>query len=198
MVKTNSKIILFSLLVIVTFPQSVSHAAVTLGGAESVSKMERDAFEDESSNATFAVGPQLGVIEGETGYGLSMNFLFDLNDQGNLYGGVQTGFTRWELGKRFSRFEQDVSLLAIPVLPTLIYYSGSGKLRPYIGASIGASFMVVSASSASDSQVFFNGMARLGTDYKVSQRISAFIEPQLGILETTFFFQPILGINFSI
>lgn len=90
----------------------------------------------------------------------------------------------------------------VQMMPTIYYRSTVASLpnvRTYLGISIGPNIFVQSvptttATSSSETKVYFQCMLRPGVDLALSNQVSLLFEPKLGVLRSAFIFNPQIGV----
>lgn len=189
---------LFAILSLVVFCSSSAMAASRTSSQASVQKLGASNY--------INVGPQLTTINGEAGFGIGADLLFDVTSKKEIFVGVHTGFNK--IGIDTGSFTNvDASLTAIPLLVTGIYRFRlpSSQIRPFAGLSTGIIFGSGSIEGTIGDQTFeqsfsenyFNIMLRSGIELPIQTGALVF-EPRIGLADGDFVFQPTAAYQIAI
>ena len=145
-------------------------------------------FSGDEHSGRVSFGPALAILKSEIGFGVAATLIFKIIRDVPLYVGIESGFYRWG----------GISTSSFPVLATLLYRLriGESNVTPYMGVSAGVSITAVTAGISS-TKAQFEGLGRVGVEFELDRQTAIFVEPKLGILDTSFVFLPTVGIVFS-
>lgn len=140
------------------------------------------------------LGGTFALLSGTAGVGGTFGYLFEVGE--NFSAGVESGFYYWSQ----SAGSLSASVWVIPIMPTFRYFfpSSKGSVIPFVGVSAGIGITSGSVSSgsasASATQVNFEGLLHLGLEFGGDKHI--FIDPKIGIINSSFVFLPTVGVFF--
>ena len=155
----------------------------------SVSNAQRGSFR-------IGVGPQLGVLSEEIGYGGVLNIDLDINGKQKSYLGMEVGVVQWTKSNSYG----SSLLAALSFMPSFVYVmeQPNSDILPYggflVGGAIGREIVDAEMSflgedisiSRNERYYWLNGFIRTGILTRVNDRVSGFVESRFGVLDEQF------------
>jgi hypothetical protein len=182
---------------------AVIAAVIVLFTANSAMAAEGSTTNTGNSDSwRLGVGPTLGLMSSTVGYGGTVSGEYQLSSL-PLSIGLQSGYVRFPASTSVGAgLTLGVNVNLIPVLATATYYLPMQGFTPYLGVGVGVSITPTSASlggaSASQTTVYFMFIGKPGVEFAVASGMDVYVEPDLGIFNSTFLFIPTVGIKFKL
>ncbi len=168
---------------------------------EAVMMNEAEVSSTSHSATRLSIAPGIAIIEDNTFAAVNLSALFPVSSY--VYLGLTSAVYRKSESGRYSGYNLDVSVTYVPVLATfMVIGSKQNVVRPYFGVAAGTTFAKAEVASgrysASDTETYFQVMARPGVEFGFSPVFGMAVEPALGILDETFVFATQVSFVFTL
>ncbi len=160
-----------------------------------------------------SVGPDLLIIPGGAGFGVTAHAVTPITRTLPILVGVETGIDFGAGGGVSNNIFGTTGVTGggatvIHLLATGIYridIASAPKIHPYVGLSMGPAFAFGSdvmfrntTIAQGRTSVQFEALLRPGVAFDLSQKVSLLVEPKIGIFGGDFMFKPVVAASFAL